>query len=211
MFKIARLLGLGLLCIATAVTCEEGESLKVLVQQGKLGAGGSAQEYQIKNGETFFIPVAGSVAQPPSPVQPPTAQDVRAEQLARAIKEKTTELQKKKYELDTELYLVHRAPLEIERQDLDRQLFLLEQEQGKFNAQKTITDTQQKRIGAMQAAQAPSTVTGVNIRPVLLENNEVQLQVNVDQTQTSIKTTLDTWAQIPGVQPETWVKVNLQQ
>ena len=210
MKKIARFFGLGLLCIATVATCEDGESLNVSVQQGKLGAGGSAQEYRVMNGETFFIPVGDAGVQPPGPVQPPTAQDLRAEQLAKQIQAKITQLQKKKNELDNELYIVHRAPLELDRQELERQLTLLEQEQEQFDAQKTINETQQKRIGVAQASAAPRSVQGVTVKPILLENNEVQLQVNSNQNQMSIKTTLGTWAQIPGVQPETWVRVNLQ-
>lgn len=199
-----------LLGISTVAMCQESdlmEPLVITVQQGKLGAGGSSQAYPVTSGESFFIPIAG-VTQPPAGVKPPNPEDLRSAQLAEQINNKVTQLQDKKREYDTELYIVHKAPLELERQDLERQLHLLEQEQEKLDAQKTITRVQQKRVGALQANQAPASVSGISVKAVLLDNNEVQLQFSSQQAQNVTKTILGSWTQIPGVQPETWVKVN---
>lgn len=209
MNKTAKCLGISLLILSTVSVAEDNESLRISVQQGQLGAGGVAQEYQVMNGESFFISVSGSASQPPASVQPPTVQDIRAEQLAQQIQEKVTQLQKKTYDLNSELYIVQRAPLELERQELERQLITLQQQQTQFDAQKTMNAIQQKRIGAIQATAAPTVASGVTVKPVLMDNQEVQLQVSGGDNQATLKTKLGTWTQLPGVQPETWVQVNV--
>lgn len=197
-------------CLSILAICQEGESIVVSVRQGKLGAGGTTQEYRVKNGESFFIAVGEVNTRPPAPVQPPNAEDLRSAQLAEEINNKVTQLQNKQREYDTELYIVQKPPIELERQDLERQLHLLEQEQEKLDAQKTMTKVQQKRIGALQAQQQPNNVPGVTVNATLAENNAVQLQFTLPQGQSSAQTTLGVWTQIPGVLPDTWVKVQLQ-
>lgn len=194
-----------LCCLSALVISEESEPLVVLVQQGKVGAGGSMQQYLINSGESFFVSVSG--AQPPAGVQPPSPQDLRAAQLAKEINAKLVQLQNKTREYDTELYTVHRAPIELERQDLQRQLMALQNEQEKMDAQKTIREVEQKKIGAYQAKLAPTAVSGITVRATLMENDQVELQFNSHEAQSTSKTALDAWIQIPGVTPETWLKV----
>jgi hypothetical protein len=196
-------------CLFTTVYSEDTESLVVTVQQGKLGAGGTAQLYQVSSGESIFISVGGN-AQPPKSVQPPTVHQLRGEALSKAVQSKVTELQKKQYEYNSELYIVQKAPIELERQDLARQLHDLQNEQTKYNAQTNIIDTEKQKIGAQIAQQAPSVAAGVQVKPVLLEHNQLELQISGDQSQIIIKTALGAWEQIPGVAPETWVKVDLK-
>lgn len=199
-------------CIALPTFGEDTEvvlePLMITVQQGQLGAGGTSQAYPVTSGEAFFIPIGAMGVRPPAGVQPPNAEDLRSAQLAEQINFKITQLQNKKREYDTELYIVHKAPIELERQELEKQLFLLEQQQEQLDSEKTLTAVQQKRIGSLEAKQAPTTVSGVTVKAVLLDNNEVQLQFSSPQAQSVAKTTLGNWTQIPGVQPETWVKVN---
>ncbi len=199
-----------LLSLSNMAYSEETESMMVTVQQGKLGSGGAAQVYQVSTGESIFIPVAGSGLQPPKPVQAPTVHQLRGEALSKAVQAKVTELQKKQDEYNNELYIVQKAPIELERQDLARQLHDLQNEQIKYNAQTNIIDTEKQKIAAQLAQQAPNVASGVHIKPILLENNELELQISSDQSQASIKTALGAWSQIPGVDPETWVKVDLK-
>lgn len=200
-----------LLSFLRPIACsEETESMLVTVQQGKMGAGGNAQIFEVGSGESIFIPVASSGLQPPKPVQPPTVHELRGEALSKAVQAKVTELQKKQQEYNDELYIVQKAPIELERQDIARQLHDLQNEQTKYNAQTNIINTEKQKIAAQVAQQAPAVAVGVHIKPVLLENNELELQISSDQSQTSIKTSLGAWSQIPGVDPETWVKVDLK-
>jgi hypothetical protein len=193
-----------------AVVVEGGDPLVVSVRQGKLGAGGTTQEYRVMSGESFFIAVGEINTRPPAPVQPPNAQDLRSAQLAEQINNKVTQLQNKQREYDTELYIVQRPPIELERQAIERDLHLLEQEQEKLDAQKTLTAVQQKRIGALQAQQEPNNVPGVTVKATLMENNSVQLQFTLPKGQSSAQTSLGVWTQIPGVLPDTWVRVKLK-
>ncbi len=185
----------------TGVATGEETGLSIIVQV----KGGAPQQYNVANGESFFIPTSQAANQPPVPKQP-DALDQKTGQLSKAIAAKVIEIQNKQKDIDGEVYITTKPTLIIEKQNLEQQLSDLQVELDRLNSEKTIRELKEKKQEADQAAQKPNVVSGIQVTPTLQEG-KVQFAIKSQNIQSTVSVPMGTWVPIAGIQPEIWIKV----
>ncbi len=192
-------------------------AISLSVQYGKPGQGGSAQVFNINNGDTTFLPLGqANVDQPPAltpqEVQQQNAYKAQLGKISTDIANKVSQIQAKQKQIDQELYIVQRAPLENEKRQLNLDLYSLEQRRNQIQSEHTAKEAQKPTVAKPNLP--PTETKGITIKPEV-NNNKVIISVSgqgEDATQTNIQTNLDEWVQVYGSESgssqEIWVKVS---
>lgn len=197
---------------ATPPTAEAPQPLLLSIQYGK---GGSIQEYPITSGQSVFVP-STQAANPTQNVNPQEVKETDAYRqqlgvISDQIAQKITAIQKKQAELDSEVYMVYKAPLNIELMALQSDLVVLQAKRDQI----TSTRTAKESLKPSQPLPPPPVVaTGLNVTPTIQEG-KVIIAVETqgkNKIQTSIKAGPDQWVQIfsaeKGQSQDIWAKVS---
>jgi hypothetical protein len=192
-----------------------GPPIILSIQYGK---GGTVQQYTLQSGQSIFVPI-GMPANPSQTINPQEERSTQAYQqqlshVSDQIAGKITAIQKKQSEIDTEVYMVYRTPLGIEKQALEQDLRNLELRRDQLNSQITAREG----LKPVVQPQAPSTImNGLTVKATIKEG-KVVLDVSYGSGKSQIKTTIkgppDQWLQIfaaeKGKGKDIWARVTPQ-
>lgn len=189
----------------------ESQNLILYVSNGKPDQGGTVHEFRLKNGSTAFIQLSQtdlSPKQTPQEAQEATAYKLQVAKISTEVAQKISNIQAKQKEIDNEVYIVHRAPLENEKRQLEQDLEVLQERRNQIQSQHTAKEALKPPPAP---SKAPSIAQGLTIAPTV-SGNTVNLSVSTqgDQpVQASIDAPLNNWVQVYGTQSgqEVWVKV----
>jgi hypothetical protein len=202
--------------ISSKVT--SGELLWLNVQMGKKEKGGTLKQFQLKQGETVFIPINGGLSNQPAPQQLENIGYKNAlGEISEKIARKISEIEKKQKEIDAELYPAYQAPLNIEKQRLAAELLELQERKTKLVAEETVKEVVKEQNDLNLAHSAPQAlVAGLYVKPSVsgnIVNVELRSQGLKTKTSSEIQGTLETpfgqWLQVPN--QEVWIKVEKTQ
>lgn len=194
---------------------EAPQDLILSIQRGKPGEeGGSIQEFRLKSGDTAFVQLTPNEigGKRPMTVQEQWREDAyRTEvgNISSDIATQITTIQNKQREIDTELYLAQRAPLENEKRLMQDQLEVLQDRRNQIESKKVAEDSFKPRP---PPPPPPAVARGINVKTIL-RGSQVIFEIRTqDQTQSVVETTTNRWVTIFSSENQNgqdiWAKVD---
>lgn len=179
--------------------------------------GGNLQQYQINNGESVFV----EIEQPPAQFakaqeKQALTYDAQLGQISDQIAQKVSAIQAKEQEYANEIYPSQKAPIELERQDLEKELRVLEQNRTQLEASHQGQQSQQKIESATQPPPKPLVAGGLKVQ-VSIKDDKLNFVVTPsglkgpNAQQTSYQSAYGSWVQVfddKDEKKQVWVKAD---
>lgn len=203
----------------TAVISEEKAPVEIImsVLKGNPSKGsGDLQQYKMNTGESIFV----EVAQPPEQIEEAKKKEnlvyeAKVGQVSSQISQKVSAIQDKEQEYASEIYPASRPPIELERQDLEKELRILDNQRTQIEAEQRAKEAQKKIQDANRPPPQPILRAGLKVQAIIDNNDKLSFVVvpsglkGANAQKATLQTTFGSWVKILDAKDEAsqiWVK-----